>query len=250
MTFHNIARMYTETTGTGTVTLTTAVPGCLTFDLAGVSNAEVVRYGMITYSLTTNRPTHTEVGTGTYTTSGTTLSRTTVESSTNGGSKITLTGLTEVYLCPLASDLDGMVTEYPNNAVMWHDQSIILAGNARTTVFDANHRYNYLMYQNAAANNDEWTNGFVCAAGTYSINFLTITDADRGMLDVYVDDVSVATGLDFYLASVVRNTVISASGIVLTAGYHTLRCKVNGKHASSTGYRIPLSKIYLLPASY
>lgn len=107
MPFYNLARMYTETTGTGTVTLTTAVPGCLTFDLAGVSNAETVQYAIITYSLDTHRPTHSEVGTGTYTTSGSTLARTTVEKSTNGDAKIELTGLSEVYLCPLASDYDG-----------------------------------------------------------------------------------------------------------------------------------------------
>lgn len=107
MAFYNLARMYTETTGTGTVTLTTAVPGCLTFDLAGVANAATVQYAIITYSLTTHRPTHTEVGTGTYTASGTTLTRTSVEKSTNSNNKITLTGLSEVFLAPLASDFNG-----------------------------------------------------------------------------------------------------------------------------------------------
>lgn len=107
MAFYNLARMYTETTGTGTVTLTTAVPGCLTFDLAGVSNGATVQYSIITYDTDTHRATHTEVGTGTYTASGTTLTRTTVEKSTNSNNKITLTGLSEVMLAPLASDFNG-----------------------------------------------------------------------------------------------------------------------------------------------
>lgn len=107
MAFYNLARMYTETTGTGTVTLTTAVPGCLTFDLAGVANGATVEYAIITYDLSTHRPTHTEVGSGTYTASGTTLARTTVEKSTNSNNKITLTGLSEVFLAPLASDFNG-----------------------------------------------------------------------------------------------------------------------------------------------
>lgn len=106
MTFHNLAREYTETTGTSDCVLTTAVPGCNTWDNAGVTNGEVVNYGIITYSLTTHRPTHTEIGTGTYTTSTKTLARTTVHSSTNSGSKITLTGLSEVFITPPASILD------------------------------------------------------------------------------------------------------------------------------------------------
>jgi hypothetical protein len=39
---HNIAFMKSATTGTGTLTLTTAVRGFLTFALAGVVNSERV----------------------------------------------------------------------------------------------------------------------------------------------------------------------------------------------------------------
>ncbi len=104
--FKNLAREYSTTTGTSDAVLTTAVPGCNTWDLAGVTNGQVVRYGIITYSTTSNRPTHSEVGLGTYTTSTKTLARTTVESSTNAGSKITLTGLSEVFVNPTALDLN------------------------------------------------------------------------------------------------------------------------------------------------
>lgn len=105
MPFHNLARMYSETTGTASAVLTTAVPGCNTWDLAGVATGEIVKYKIITYSLTNNRPTHSEVGYGTYTTSTKTLARTTVESSTNGGAKIVLTGLSEVFINPSADDM-------------------------------------------------------------------------------------------------------------------------------------------------
>lgn len=104
MAFRNLARMYSATTGTSDAVMTTAVPGCNTWDLAGVANGEIVRYGIITYSTTTNRPTHSEVGLGTYTAATKTLARTTVESSTNAGAKITLTGLSEVFICPTAAD--------------------------------------------------------------------------------------------------------------------------------------------------
>lgn len=100
MAFHDLAREYSITTGTSDAVLSGAVPGCLTWDLAGVTNGETVRYTIVTYSTTTNRPTHSEEGVGTYTTSTKTLARTTIKSSTNGGSKITLTGLSEVFITP------------------------------------------------------------------------------------------------------------------------------------------------------
>jgi hypothetical protein len=104
MAFRNLAREYSTTTGTSDAVLTGAVPGCLTWELAGVQNSEAVRYGIITYNTTTRIAEHSEVGLGTYTTADNTLARTTVISSTNGGSKITLTGRSEVYICPI--DLD------------------------------------------------------------------------------------------------------------------------------------------------
>ena len=104
MPFRNLAREYSTTTGTGSCVLTGAVPGCNTWENAGVANGEVVRYGIITYDTATHRPTHSELGIGAYTTADNTLARTTVESSTNGGSKIELTGLSEVYICPSRKD--------------------------------------------------------------------------------------------------------------------------------------------------
>lgn len=118
MPFRNLAREYSVTTGTSDAVLTTAVPGCNTWALAGVVTGEVVRYGIITYSTTTNRPTHSEIGIGTYTTSTKTLARTTVESSTAAGAKITLTGLSEVYICPTRKDISVLAAYYGSTQVV------------------------------------------------------------------------------------------------------------------------------------
>lgn len=98
MGLHNIAGMKSTTTGTGTLTLTTAVPGFNLFVDAGVVDGEVVRYSI-------RDGLNSEVGYGTYTASGTTLSRTAVESSTNGGSKISCSGNQFVFLTSTANDL-------------------------------------------------------------------------------------------------------------------------------------------------
>ena len=75
-------RETTTTTGTGSVTLAGAYTGFQTF-LAGIGNANSTYYTIA--NVTTGE---WEVGIGTYTTSGNTLSRTTVLSSSNGGSLV------------------------------------------------------------------------------------------------------------------------------------------------------------------
>ena len=243
MAFRNLARETTATTGTASVVLVAAVAGCNTFDLAGVATGETVHYGIITYSPTTGAPTHSEVGVGVYTTATKTMTRATVTSSTNAGAKIDLTGVSEVFIAPAAGDLASKTD------VMWHDQSIITVGNALTTAIDIGQRHSYVMYQNAAANGDTWKNGFLVQAGTYSLNFLSTKDADRGSLDVYIDDVLAGT-IDFYAGSLTKNQTSTISSLTITDGYHTLKGVVNGKNASSSGYIIALTKIYLLPSVY
>lgn len=94
----NLARMSTTTTGTGTITLGSAVSGYLTFALAGVANGDVVDYAIKDGS-------NSEHGTGTYTSSGTTLTRT-VTKSTNANAAISLSGTAEVFISPRAETLN------------------------------------------------------------------------------------------------------------------------------------------------
>lgn len=104
----NLARMTTATVGTGTITLGAAVSGFLTFANAGVSNSDVVSYGI-------RDGANSEVGTGTYTTAGTTLTRT-VTKSTNANAAISLSGTAEVFITARAEDilnLDAWVTYTP-----------------------------------------------------------------------------------------------------------------------------------------
>ncbi len=98
----NIARMTTATTGTGTVTLGSAVSSYLTFANAGVQNGDVVTYVI-------EEGANREIGRGTYTSSGTTLSRDTVLASTNGGSKINLAGAATVFIDAAAQDIQSDV---------------------------------------------------------------------------------------------------------------------------------------------
>jgi hypothetical protein len=97
----NLARMTTSTTGTGTLTLGSAVSGFLSFADAGVSDGDV-----ITYAITDGAA--SEIGRGTYTASGTTLARTTVLASTNSNSAINLSGSAQVMVTMAAEDINSV----------------------------------------------------------------------------------------------------------------------------------------------
>jgi hypothetical protein len=91
---------------TGTITLGAAESGFQDFADAGVADADVVRYVI-------EDGTAWEIGTGTYTATGTTLSRTLGESST--GSLLVLTGSAVVYVAATAADLAPVLELYAEN---------------------------------------------------------------------------------------------------------------------------------------
>jgi len=94
---HNLARMSTATTGTGTITLGSAVAGFLSFGDAGVANGSTVTYGI-------RDGTSSEIGRGVYTSSGTTLTRTVLKS-TNSNNAISLSGTAQVFITPASEDV-------------------------------------------------------------------------------------------------------------------------------------------------
>ena len=82
----------TTTTGTGTVTLAGASAGYQSFSAIGDGNTTY-------YTIAAQTGTEWEVGIGTYTSSGTTLSRTTVLSSSNSGSLVNFSaGTKDVFV--------------------------------------------------------------------------------------------------------------------------------------------------------
>jgi len=80
------------TTGTGTFTLAGAVTGFQSFSAIGNGNTTY-------YTIVLQGGTEWEVGLGTYTSSGTTLSRTTVLSSSNSGSLVNFSAGTKNVFC-------------------------------------------------------------------------------------------------------------------------------------------------------
>lgn len=121
-TLVNRAKVATATTGTGAVTLGAAEPGFQTFADAGVVDGQVVRY-VIEDGL------DWEIGNGTYTAAGTSLSRSVIESS-NSDATLNLSGDAVVFISAIAEDFDRSIDGGSAVTVYDSTQSSIDGGSA------------------------------------------------------------------------------------------------------------------------
>lgn len=111
----NRAWMSTATTGTGTITLGSALSGYQTLADAGVADTNTVHYVIIDGA-------NWELGHGVYTSSGTTLTRV-VEESSNSDSAINLSGSASVFITATKADL---ITQGYHEIGYWPARALIL----------------------------------------------------------------------------------------------------------------------------
>jgi hypothetical protein len=121
----NRAKMTITSTGTGALTLGSAPLGYQTFASSGVANGDTVSY-------TIEDGVNWEVGTGVYTASGTTMSRTVTQSyngSVYGTSPISVTTAAIVFITALAADLlvAGGALGTPSSATLTNATGLPLA---------------------------------------------------------------------------------------------------------------------------
>lgn len=95
----------------------------------------------------------------------------------------------------------------------------------------------YYVQVSPAANFNEMKFDFFARKGIYTLSILGTTWSPFGRMKPYVDTVYGGAYIDWYSASVTYNVQRDVSIRVETDGPHVLSLVVDGKHASSTGYR-------------
>ena len=115
-----------------------------------------------------------------------------------------------------------------------------------TRVVSGSYLYNsYFGNDTTHADGDNISVNIWAPAGIYTLRMNASKNTNRGIVDVDVDVVEVGTA-DLYAAGVDYLNMVEITGITLSAGFHTLRIRIDGKHASSSNYYLHISSISLL----
>jgi hypothetical protein len=94
------------------------------------------------------------------------------------------------------------------------------------------------------ATNDEFGWDVVVRGGTYTITWFVQMTNNSGIWQPRIDGADSGATFDAYSASSV-DTVITRTGLALTAGSHRIGARASGKHASSSSYYLSTGGIAL-----
>jgi len=185
--------MSTSTTGTGTITLGSALSGYQTFAQAGITNGQTVRYAI-------EDGTNFEIGSGVFTSSGTTLTRNVTESS-NSDNAISLSGSGEVFITASAADI------FVNDGATSLTTTGVITGGTVEATSDTAAGDNAAMGYTSAEG--------LILTGQGSTNDITIkNDADTAVISIPTG----GTNVDFVGSIDVANVGISTGVIDLKNG--------------------------------
>lgn len=197
----------TSTAGTGTVTLDGAVAGFQSFSAVGNGNATY-------YAIVDSASGDWEVGIGTYTSSGTTLSRTTVLSSSNSGSLVNFA----------ANPKDVFVT-YPSEKSVYEDASNVVNATSfgaitATSAALTTGTVSTTPASNTDIANKQYVDGLVTQGISYHEPVYVESPNTTGNLNATYNNG--ASGVGATLTNAGTQVALTVDGILMTVGKRVL----------------------------
>ena len=112
------------------------------------------------------------------------------------------------------------------------------------TITDNGSQVEWGFYSNVAVascnDKDRYISSVYLDAGTYSVVWHGVRSTSCAKIDLYIDEVSAGFGgNDTYAAAATYDEEFTSNSITFVgSGYHLVEWRVNGKHASSSDYRV------------
>lgn len=150
----------------------------------------------------------------------------------------------------ICDTISGVTPAYASPRLLrfWHDEAVVVAGNAFTHSFQSIAHGTY-SYQDTAAMSDEFKHPErYFSAGTYTFTVLGYKRAAAAIMDWYLDTTKIVENQDWYNATDLANQYIATTSIVIaTSGVYVLSGEVVGQ--SGSGYGIYLTKYWFTRTS-
>jgi len=135
---------------------------------------------------------------------------------------------------------------FPDRCAFFWNEIVIVNGNVLLADQNNALQHAVIWYQNVAALNDEVYIPVHLQSGTYELREIVWTTGASGRQKWYVDTTAQASFVEMYSAVSTANVIKTHTIVIPTDGNHNLGCKMDAKHASSTGYQNRVTFVKLI----
>jgi hypothetical protein len=140
------------------------------------------------------------------------------------------------------------VGSLPTRQIMYHDESLVTAGNAIARTVDGAQYFTFYAAQNPSADGDTFTQSVVLLPGTYQMSVYGRKTSSSGQLTLTIGSLEIDSQRNFYNGSTLDAQTVTDPIFTIDDGKrYVITGTVDGKDASSSGYDIDITYMAIVP---